>query len=206
MTGLVLAGGVGSRMGGVDKGLQPLQGHPLAWHSLQRLKAQTRPLQHLAISANRHLDTYQTWGVPVWPDTLADHPGPLAGFLTGLCHCQTPYLLTVPCDTPGFPLDLLARLWAALQGQNADMAMAVVPDTEGVLRRQPVFCLLKASLQPHLATFLAQGGRKIGAWTDQHRCAQAVFDRPTDAPQAFANLNTLADLEALALTTPHLHL
>ncbi|MEY2685253.1 MAG: Molybdenum cofactor guanylyltransferase [Pseudomonadota bacterium] len=203
MTGLVLAGGLGSRMGGVDKGLQTLQGRPLAWHSLQRLQAQTHPLQQLAINANRHLDTYQTWGVPVWPDTLADHPGPLAGFLTGLSHCQTPYLLTVPCDTPDFPLDLLARLWAALQAQNADMAMALAPDAEGVPRRQPVFCLLKTSLQPHLAHFLAQGGRKIGAWTDQHRCAQVVFDQPTDTPLAFANLNTLADLETLALVTPH---
>lgn len=199
---MVLAGGQGRRMGGVDKGLQTLQGHPLAWHSLARLQAQTTPPQHLAISANRHLDTYQGWGVPVWTDTLADHPGPLAGFLSGLTHCNTPLLLTVPCDTPHFPLDLLKRLWAALQTPGTDMAMAIAPDSAGVLRRQPVFCLLKTELRASLAGFLAEGGRKIGAWTDRHRCAPVAFDQAGDEPLAFANINTPADLEQLARATP----
>lgn len=192
-------------MGGVDKGLQTLHNQPLAWHSLARLRAQTTRPQHLAINANRHLDTYSGWGVPVWTDTVADQPGPLAGFLTGLTHCKTPLLLTVPCDTPHFPLDLLDRLWVALQTPDTDMAMAMAPDGSGPPRRQPVFCLLKTELRSSLAGFLAQGGRKIGAWTEKHRCAVVAFDQPGDTPQAFANINTPEDLEQLARTTHHRH-
>src|SRR3990167_8794866 len=97
ITGLILAGGRGSRMGGVDKGLQNHLGMPLAMHALLRLGPQ---VGHLMVNANRNLGAYDAFGVPVWPDALPDYPGPLAGFLAGLEHCETPYLVTVPCDTP----------------------------------------------------------------------------------------------------------
>jgi molybdopterin-guanine dinucleotide biosynthesis protein A len=107
ITGLILAGGRGSRMGGVDKGLQNHQGLPLALHALLRLQPQVGSLM---INANRNLAAYEAMGVPVWPDAESDFPGPLAGFLVGLERCETSWLVTVPCDTPGFPLDLVQRL------------------------------------------------------------------------------------------------
>ena len=112
ITGLVLAGGRGSRMGGVDKGLQNHHGVPLALHALLRLAPQVGLTM---INANRNLAAYESMGVPVWPDALADFAGPLAGFLAGLEHCDTPYLVTVPCDSPRFPEDLVARLASALE-------------------------------------------------------------------------------------------
>ncbi len=204
ITGLVLAGGRGTRMGGVDKGLQDFHGVPLALHALRRLQPQ---VGQVLISANRHLDTYGSWGVPVCSDTLADHPGPLAGFLAGLAHCSTPWLLTVPCDTPLFPTDLAARLARAAERNGAGLAMAVAPETDpatGALhwRRQPVFCLLRASLQPGLAQYVASGGRKIGAWAQQHACTLVPFDTPGDPAQAFCNANTLAELQALQALAP----
>ena len=124
ITGLVLAGGRGSRMGGVDKGLQNFQGLPLALHTLMRLSHQ---VGETMINANRNLAAYEAFGAPVWPDTLSDHAGPLAGFLTGLERCETPYLLTVPCDTPWFPTDLAERMAQALSGSDQAIAMASKP-------------------------------------------------------------------------------
>ena len=189
ITGLVLAGGRGSRMGGVDKGLQAHNGMPLAMHALLRLRAQVGGVM---INANRNLGDYEAMGVPVWPDALPDYPGPLAGFLAGLEHCETPYLVTVPCDTPGFPTDLVERLAAALAQEQADIAMAATLE-DGQRQVQPVFCLLKASLRESLLQFTQSGQRKIDRWTAQHRCVEVVFD---DAG-AFFNANTLAELQQL---------
>ena len=189
ITGLVLAGGLGSRMGGVDKGLQLLHGVPMAEHALRRLQAQ---VGSTAINANRNLGAYEAMGCPVWPDALPDHPGPLAGFLAGLARCETPYLLTVPCDSPRFPTDLAARLAQALVEQQADIAMAATFDA-GAEQVQPVFCLLKRSLRGSLQTFIEGGQRKIDRWTALHHCIVVRFD---DA-QAFANANTLHELERL---------
>jgi molybdopterin-guanine dinucleotide biosynthesis protein A len=197
ITGLILAGGRGSRMGGSDKGLQNFHGLPLALQTLMRLQLQSLPLQEVLINANRNLSAYESLGVPVWPDSIDGFAGPLAGFQTGLERCETPLLLTVPCDTPLFPLDLVERLAAALLDQNADMAMAAAPEADGTVRPQPVFCLLKAQLLESLVKFTQSGGRKIDAWTGQHRCATVPFDRPGDSPQAFANANTLAELQQL---------
>lgn len=198
ITGLVLAGGRGSRMGGVDKGLQHFRGVPLALHALMRLQRQTGSAM---LNANRNLAAYEAFGVPVWPDALADYAGPLAGFLTGLEHCQTPWLLTVPCDTPLFPPDLAARLAAAASEQDAEIAVASAPQDDGQggtpIRPQPVFCLLRADLLPSLVAFTQAGGRKTGAWTGQHRCAFVPFDQPDDDPWAFFNANTLVELQAL---------
>jgi molybdopterin-guanine dinucleotide biosynthesis protein A len=197
VTGLILAGGRGSRMGGTDKGLQNFHGLPLALQTLMRLQLQSQPLKEVLINANRNLAAYKSLGVPVWPDSIDGFAGPLAGFLTGLERCETPLLLTVPCDTPLFPLDLLERLLAALKAQDADLAMAAAPEADGTVRPQPVFCLLKTELLESLVKFTQSGGRKIDAWTAQHRCAIVPFDLPGDSPQAFSNANTLAELQQL---------
>ncbi len=197
ITALLLAGGRGSRMGGVDKGLQNFRGAPLALHALLRLQQQTLPPADVMINANRNLAAYEAFGVPVWPDTLPDFAGPLAGFLTGLERCETPLLLTLPCDVPHFPLSLCERLAQALQAEQAEIAMAVAPEDDGQLRPQPVFCLLRAELMESLVRFTHGGGRKIDAWTAQHRQVLVPFDQPGDDPLAFANANTLAELRRL---------
>jgi molybdopterin-guanine dinucleotide biosynthesis protein A len=206
ITAVLLAGGRGSRMGGVDKGLQPFHGVPLALNALQRLQRQSLAPASMLINANRNLQAYAAWGVPVWPDTLPDFAGPLAGFLTGLQHCETPYLLTLPCDVPRFPLSLCERLAQALQAQEADIAMAAAPegDTAGTTqpRRQPVFCLLRTQLHQSLQQFTQDGGRQIDAWTAQHHRVIVPFDQAGDDPLAFANANTLHELQQLENAVP----
>ena len=189
ITGLILAGGRGSRMGGVDKGLQNHQGMPMALHALLRLGPQ---VGHLLINANRNLGAYEAMGAPVWPDALPDYAGPLAGFLAGLEHCETPYLVTVPCDSPLFPTDLVQRLAHALEAENADIAMAATLE-DGRLQVQPVFCLMRATLLESLVSFTQSGQRKIDRWTAMHRCVEVCFDDP----HAFANANTRAELQQL---------
>jgi molybdopterin-guanine dinucleotide biosynthesis protein A len=194
ITGLILAGGRGSRMGGVDKGLQNFNGVPLALHTLLRLQVQ---VGEVMVNANRNLAAYESFGVPVWPDAIPDYAGPLAGFLTGLEHCETGWLATVPCDTPMFPIDLVARLAKAAQEQDAEIAMASAPEQDGKMRTQPVFCLLRRELLESLVRFTHAGGRKIDAWTATHRTAIVPFDAPGDEPRAFFNANTLAELRQL---------
>lgn len=189
ITGLVLAGGRGSRMGGVDKGLQNHLGMPLALHALLRLQPQVASVM---INANRNLAAYESMGASVWPDALPDYPGPLAGVLAGLEHCSTPWLVTVPCDSPNFPLDLVARLAAAAAQADAEIAMVATAE-EGRLQRQPVFCLLHSGLMESLVAFLQSGERKIDRWTGRHRCVEVPFD---DA-LAFVNANTLEELQRL---------
>jgi molybdopterin-guanine dinucleotide biosynthesis protein A len=189
ITGLVLAGGRGSRMGGVDKGLQNHRGMPLAMHALLRLQPQ---VGHAMINANRNLGAYESMGVPVWPDATSEYPGPLAGVLSGLERCETPYLVTVPCDTPNFPLDLVERLATALERDDAQIAMAATRE-RGELMNQPVFCLLQSMLMESLAQFMQAGERKIDRWTAQHRCTIVEFDDPA----AFFNANTAQDLQSL---------
>ncbi len=193
ITGLILAGGRGSRMGGVDKGLQNHQGMSLAMHAVLRLGGQVGSLM---INANRNLGAYESMGVPVWPDSLADYAGPLAGFLTGLEHCETPYLVTVPCDSPNFPDDLVQRLAQALSAEDAEIAMAASYEMQGDAPRlqvQPVFCLMKSELIESLVRFTQSGQRKIDKWTAMHRCVLVPFDDG----QAFANANTLEELQQL---------
>ena len=198
ITGVILAGGRGSRMGGADKGLQNFQGIPLALHALLKLQAQ---VESVMINANRNLSAYESFGVEVWPDALSDYAGPLAGFLTGLEQCQTPYLLTVPCDSPLFPADLAERLLSALEADGAEIAMVRAPelteDGEARLRPQPVFCLLHRSLLESLVRFTHGGGRKIDAWTAGHRTIHVDFNRTGDDPKAFLNANTLLELQAM---------
>ncbi len=189
ITGLILAGGRGSRMGGVDKGLQNHDGVPLAMHALMRLAPQ---VGEIMINANRNLGAYESMGAPVWPDTLSDYAGPLAGFLTGLERCETRYLVTVPCDSPLFPGDLVARLAGALEAADAQIAMAATLE-DGALQVQPVFCLMKSEVLESLVRFTQSGQRKIDKWTASLRCVEVPFDEC----QAFANANTADELKAL---------
>ena len=189
ITGLVLAGGRGSRMGGVDKGLQNHRGVPLALHALFRLQPQ---VGHVMINANRNLGAYESMGVPVWPDVQSDFPGPLAGVLVGLERCETNYLVTVPCDTPNFPLDLVDRLAQALVAEQADIAMAATREN-GEVMPQPVFCMMRSTLMESLVHFVTAGQRKIDRWTAQHATRLVEF---ADAA-AFANANTSEELQDL---------
>ena len=194
VSGIILAGGRATRMGGDDKGWVPLAGTPLIQHVLTRLRPQ---VDEVLINANRNIAAYESFGAPVWPDSLPDFAGPLAGFMAGLEQCATPWLLTVPCDTPLFPLDLAARLAKAAVRESADIAMAAAREEDGQLRTQPVFCLLRTELLESLVAFTAAGGRKIDRWTAQHKTVIVPFDGPGDDPRAFFNANTLADLHSL---------
>ena len=201
---MVLAGGRATRMGGVDKGLQIFHGQTLVDIALERLRQQAGGAPGLiAINANRNLAHYERLGIPVWGDTIPDYAGPLAGFLAAMQQCQGRYawLLSVPCDSPLFPLDVLQRLSAAAQAEQADIAMALAPDAQedgsSALRPQPVFCLMRTSLAPSLQSFIDGGGRKIGAWTASHRQTKVSFGMAGDDPRAFANANTLDELHDL---------
>ena len=201
ITGLVLAGGRGSRMGGADKGLQLFNGVPLALHTLLRLQPQVGAV---LINANRNLSAYESFGVPVWPDQagLGEFSGPLAGFLTGLERCETPYMLTVPCDTPLFSEHLVARLAEALVRDNADFAVVAAPEEDGQARPMPVFCLMRTDMLESLMLFTAGGGRKIDKWTAQHKTVLVPFNLPDDDARAFFNANTLAELHQLEALRP----
>ena len=186
ITGLILAGGRGSRMAGADKGLELYRGQTLAAHALERLAPQVGTLM---VNANRNLERYQALGVPVWPDDVPDYPGPLAGMLAGLAHCETTFLATVPCDTPHFPLDLVARLTQGLQSADADIAVACTR-SGAELSPQPVFCLIKTSLRDALAAFIAAGELRTGSFALGQRNTRVVFDQAAE----FLNINTLAEL------------
>jgi molybdopterin-guanine dinucleotide biosynthesis protein A len=198
ITAIVLAGGQGARMGGLDKGLQPFRGKALARHAVDRL-LHSGGIHRVLISANRNTAEYATWGWPVIGDHLEGFQGPLAGFLAGWSACDTDYLITVPCDTPLFPTDLVQHMQACLREQNAKIALACAPEspTRPELRRQPAFCLMHKSVRPDLTQFVADGGRKIGAWAQRHPMVLVPFNRPQDSPWAFSNVNTLEDLHTL---------
>jgi molybdenum cofactor guanylyltransferase len=198
ITGWVLAGGQGLRMDGADKGLQLFQGQALALLAAKRLATQVHVVK---LNANRHLADYAHWGYDVHADSVSGFAGPLAGMLTGLQHCDTDWLLCVPCDSPLFPLDLAYRLGMAVDTEQSEIATAWAPELnaegETVCRPQPVFCLLHRSLRQSLLDFLQQGGRKIDAWTKQHANARMDFNLPHDARHAFANANTWQELKDL---------
>jgi molybdopterin-guanine dinucleotide biosynthesis protein A len=188
-TGLILAGGRGTRMGGVDKGLALLDGQAMVAQVIARLAPQ---VGSLLINANRNQERYAAFGYPVWPDEQAGFAGPLAGLQAGLRHCPTPYLLTAPCDSPYLPPDLLQNLAKALQDADADVAVAVTIDADTQTRQpQPVFMLLKSSLLTDLNDYLQGGGRKIEAWYRRLIYSEALF---SDG-DAFRNINTEEQLQ-----------
>jgi len=189
ITGLILAGGRGVRMGALDKGLQLLDGITLIRRVVDRLAPQVVTLM---INANRNLEDYLSLGLPVWPDQIPDFAGPLAGFQTGLMHCDTPYMVTAPCDCPFLPADLVAKLHDALIATKADLAYAETG--ADVVQPQPVFCLMRTSLQTNLSQFLQDGGRKVDAWFATLNATAVHFDDD----EAFCNVNTVAELQRLS--------
>jgi molybdopterin-guanine dinucleotide biosynthesis protein A len=181
--GLVLAGGQGRRMGGVDKGLQSLQGQPLIRHVIDRLRPQ---VDGVMINANQNLERYAEFGCPVLPDRIGGFAGPLAGLDAGLHATAAPLIVTAPCDSPFLPHDLVARLAAARSAADADVAVA---RTGG--QPHPVFALVSTRVRSHLADFLARGERKIDLWYATLKVVEVAFD---DEADAFANINTRAEL------------
>lgn len=182
ITAVILAGGKGSRLGGIDKGLVKLHNLPLVQHLVNRIQPQ---VTNIIISANRNIDSYKKLGFPVYEDEVVDYAGPLAGILKALQHCETEWLLIVPADSPFIPADLASRL-----AQNIKEAKIAIPDDGKHL--QPTFALIHNSLQDSLKNYLAKGERKARAWMQQQAHAIVDFSDQTDA---FMNINTEAELK-----------
>ena len=191
ITGVILAGGRGSRMGGQDKGLLEWQGRPLVEYLLEALQPQ---VDAILINANRNQARYQQYQHQVISDELSDYQGPLAGFATAMQAAQTDYILTIPCDAPELAADTATRLLTALQREQAEIAVAHHGE-----RLQPVHALLPVSLLPSLQAFLAKGDRKVDLWYAQHRMASADF---SDCRSMFRNINTPEQQAAMAQTPP----
>ena len=187
--GIVLAGGQGRRMGGVDKGWVELAGRPMIAHVLERLRPQVGAL---LINANQNLERYARLGIPVIPDVVGGFAGPLAGLHAGMTRATQTYVVTVPCDSPFLPADLVPRLANGLEKSGAQLAVAKTFD-----QPHPVFCLARRSVLPHLAAFLGAGGRKIDAWYATLAVTEIAFD---DEAEAFRNINTADELAAAART------
>ena len=190
VTGLVLAGGQGSRMGGVDKGLAPFRGKPMVAHAIERLAPQ---VDEILVNANRNPEAYARFGHRVIADEIPGFAGPLAGFERGLAHARGQLVATVPCDSPFLPADLVARLRAALEGAGAQLAVARTGD-----QPHPVFCLMRREVHASLAAFLASGQRKIDKWYASLSVVEVAFD---DEADAFANINTRDELAGLEKPT-----
>jgi molybdopterin-guanine dinucleotide biosynthesis protein A len=184
VTGLILAGGKGSRMGGVDKGLQAFRGKRLVDHVYERLAPQ---VGGVIINANQNQEAYRTFGVRVVSDAISGYAGPLAGMHAGLSVSKRPFLASVPCDSPFLPEDLVARLYARIDETGAELAVAKTGD-----QPHPVFSLMRRGVLDHLGDFLKNGGRKIDAWYASLFVVEVAFD---DKPDAFSNINTLEELE-----------
>jgi len=191
VTGLILAGGKGSRMGGVDKGLQAFRGKRLVDHVYERLAPQ---VGGIIINANQNQDEYRTFGVRVVSDAIGGFAGPLAGFHAGLSVSKRPFLASAPCDSPFLPEDLVARLYARIDETGAELAVAKTGD-----QPHPVFSLMRRGVLDHLSDFLKGGGRKIDAWYATLNVVEVAFD---DEAGAFSNINTLEELGSWEKASP----
>ena len=185
VTGVILAGGQGRRMGGVDKGLKVLRGKPMVAWVLERFAPQ---VDEVLINANQNLERYAALGHRVIPDEIAGYAGPLAGLHRGLTEAAHPFVATVPCDSPFLPRDLVPRLRAALERNEAEIAVAKTGE-----QPHPVFCLCRKRVLPGLTDFLAAGGRKIDAWYAKLKVVEVAFN---DNPDGFSNINTGEELSA----------
>ena len=183
ITGVILAGGLGRRMGGIDKGLQELRGRPMVHWVVERLAPQ---VDELLINANQNGERYAAFGHRVVPDQIPDFAGPLAGLHAALSAAAHPLVATAPCDSPFLPADLVSRLFSALTATGADLAVARTFD-----QPHPVFCLCRRDVLPHLTEFLAGGGRKIDRWYATLKVVEVAFD---DEADAFENINTREEL------------
>ncbi|GGI77541.1 molybdenum cofactor guanylyltransferase [Shewanella hanedai] len=184
---VILAGGMARRMGGNDKGLVELLDQPMIKHTIDRIKPQ---VNEIMINANRNQTQYAEFGYPVFSDEDSGYLGPLAGMITAMAKTQADYLLVVPCDCPLLPLDLVERMLAQIQSEDAELAVA----SDGK-REQPVVLLLKPSLRDSMKAFLDGGERKIDFWYAKHHCMVAEF---ADQPNAFVNVNTPEQKQQLA--------
>ena len=182
VSGIVLAGGLGRRMGGVDKGLQPLKGRPMVEWVLERLRPQ---VSEILINANQNPQRYAAFGHRVVPDAIGGFAGPLAGLHAGLKSARHPLAVTVPCDSPFLPEDLVERLHRSL-AEN-DLAVAKTGK-----QAHPVFVLTRKNIVDNLEAFLSSGGRKIDAWYASLRVVEVSFD---DEADAFRNINTPEELK-----------
>ena len=191
VTGLILAGGKGSRMGGLDKGLQAFRGKRLVDHVYERLAPQ---VGGVVINANQNQEAYRSFGVRVVSDAIAGFAGPLAGFHAGLSVSKRPFLATVPCDSPFLPEDLIERLHARVDETGAELAVAKTGE-----QAHPVFSLMRRGVLDHLSDFLKEGGRKIDAWYASLNVVEVAFD---DEAEAFSNINTLEELNTWENTSP----
>jgi molybdopterin-guanine dinucleotide biosynthesis protein A len=180
ISAIILAGGRGSRMGGIDKGLHPYQGRPLIARVSERIRPQ---VDQLIISANRNLHSYRQFAEQVIADLHPDHQGPLAGMLAAGKASSSPWLLICPCDTPNLPLDLTARLLAAVQDRPATIALA-----HDGQRSQHLCLLMQRQLLDDLHHYLLSGERRVIRWIERHAWTQADF---SDQPDAFLNINQL---------------
>lgn len=183
ITGVILAGGQGRRMGGVDKGLRELRGKAMVAWVLERFAPQ---VDEVLINANQNLEAYARLGHRIIPDEISGFAGPLAGLQRGLAEARHALVATAPCDTPFLPADVVARLRAALLARDAQLAVARTGD-----QPHPVFCVCRRDLLPHLTHFLNAGGRKIDAWYATLDFVEVAFD---DEPAAFSNINTVDEL------------
>ncbi|HRP97508.1 MAG TPA: molybdenum cofactor guanylyltransferase MobA [Rhodocyclaceae bacterium] len=186
ITGVVLAGGQGSRMGGVDKGLVVLRDKPMVEWVIERFAPQ---VDELIINANQNTERYAAFGYPVFADAIGGFAGPLAGLHAALGRAAHPLVATAPCDSPFLPTDLVARLHDALRANDAQLAVARTFD-----QPHPVFCLCRRDVRAHLDAFLAAGGRKIDRWYATLAIVEVRFD---DQEAAFRNINTREELDAL---------
>ena len=184
ITGVILAGGQGRRMGGVDKGLKLLRGRAMVAWAIERLAPQ---VDEILINANQNLPAYGGFGYRVIPDEIGGFAGPLAGLHRGLSEARHDLVATTPCDSPFLPGDLVARLRAALEAGGADLTVAKTGE-----QPHPVFCLCRKSVLPSLTRFLESGGRKIDAWYSSLAVVEVLFD---DNPDAFSNINTEEELK-----------
>jgi molybdopterin-guanine dinucleotide biosynthesis protein A len=183
ISGVILAGGLGRRMGGVDKGLQNLNGRPMVRWVLARLAPQ---VDTVLINANQNVSRYAEFGCEVLPDRIPDFAGPLAGLHAALAHATSPLVAAVPCDSPFLPADLVRRLYEALDAENAELAVARTGDEV-----HRAFCLARRELLPRLDAFLASGERKVGLWHASLNVAEVAFD---DEADGFHNINSREEL------------
>lgn len=189
VTAVVLAGGLGRRMSadgqGINKAMVPVSGKPMIAHVIERIRTQ---VNSILINGDPHQPDWKVFGLPVIADQIADRPGPLAGIHAALTCIDTPWLLSVPCDTPRLPHDLVIRLVNAQTQSGADRV-----SVRCGAQRHPVIALIHRSLALELESFVRTGGRRIESWLAQGRWVEAEFEDES----AFVNVNTADELQHL---------
>ena len=189
ITAVILAGGKGRRLEGQDKGLVVYQDKPLIQHVIERIQPQ---VAHIVINANRNREEYKRFGFPVISDQMSDFQGPLAGFATVMKSVKTDFIITLPCDGPSLPLDLVARMLFELNkapqisGSSSGSIFNTIAVAHDGIRMQPVHALIPVALIDSLETFLTNGDRKIDRWYAEHELVLVDF---SDQANAFFNIN-----------------